>query len=248
MAKIVDEDSPTFGQAQMRADWPQFEDAIKAELDKCVENEVFDYIAFRDIPRSATLLPTKFVLTVKYDSLGAYVKHKARLVALGNLEKYQSRHTYAPTSHFRTFQLWLTICVARNLKIGGLDIESAFLSATINRDVYISFPATRGQDKTYAKLKKTLYGLSDSPRMFYDKLVACLIKAGFCVSQHDTCLIYRTCNMGFFIAVIHVDDFAFGYSTEAILEYFFVIAEVRVCDQSRITNVSLPWNEVNISE
>ena len=88
-------------------------------------------------------------------------------MALGNLEQYEFKNIYAPTSHFRTFQVWLTVCVAKQLKIGGLDIESAFLSATITRDVYISLPVTKGQDKKYAKLKKTLYGLSDSPRMFH---------------------------------------------------------------------------------
>ena len=40
------------------------------------------------------------------------------------------------------------------------------------------------------------------------------------MSKHDSCLVYKECEMGFFIAVIHVDDFAFGYSTEVVLEVF----------------------------
>ena len=56
--------------------------------------------------------------------------------------------------------------------------------------------------------------------MFHEKLVECLIRAGFIVSKHDSCLVYKECEMGFFIAVIHVDDFAFGYSTEVVMEFF----------------------------
>jgi hypothetical protein len=91
--------NPTLGKARHNEiDWPLWQEAIHKELTMLYDLDCYQQIRKRDIPRYAQIIQTKCDLKTKYDSLGSFIKRKARLVVLGNTERKDIYHeTYSPT-------------------------------------------------------------------------------------------------------------------------------------------------------
>eukprot|EP00957_Ditylum_brightwellii_P198837 15155770-Ditylum_brightwellii.AAC.1 len=85
------------------------------------------------------------------------------------------------------------------------DFSNAFPQADMKGDpVYVHLPPKmRGFPKDHAlKLNKSLCGQADAPKMWYDKLRACLEKRGFTVCKSDPCLFISKK----VICIYYVDD------------------------------------------
>jgi hypothetical protein len=64
-----------------------------------------------------------------------------------------------------------------------------------------------GKEHLVCKLKKSLYGLKQSPRLWYQKFDAFMKTQGYTRSNEDACLYTKTCSDGSFITLIlYVDD------------------------------------------
>ena len=59
-----------------------------------------------------------------------------------------------------------------------------------------------GTKKTCLKLKRSLYGLSVAPRLWYQHLWKALKELGLVASKHDPCLLFRKD----LIVICYVDD------------------------------------------
>jgi len=75
----------------------------------------------------------------------------------------------------------------------GLDTKQAnytcaLLNASITEDVYVHMPRGLKEQGNVLMLKRSLYGLWQSPRNFFDHLRENLIKVGFTQSDVDPCL------------------------------------------------------------
>ena len=77
-------DNPTLEQAKKRADWPEFQKAMEAELKQLRADKVYEEVQLQDIEKGINPIGTMWVLTVKRNTDGSIDKYKARLVALGN--------------------------------------------------------------------------------------------------------------------------------------------------------------------
>ena len=90
-----------------------------------------------------------------------------------------------------------------------MDIEGAYLEADLPEPIYMRLskdateslnslaPATYGRT-IVVKLKKALYGLVVSSKLWYDKLKGVLLKLGLTVHHYDSCVfvgVYRNANM-----------------------------------------------------
>jgi len=183
--------------------------AIETELATLKELDTYEVINFEDIPIGANIIPTKVVLRVKVTSEGEYVKHKARLVVIGCRDKMVISDLFAPTASSKSVSLIICLVVALGLFMCGLDIYGAFLIPEIKRNVYIELPKPLcGNKPVFWKLRRTLYGLADSPIEFYKHISGTLISSGFTCTISDPCVfIKRESETRFVIAVIYVDDF-----------------------------------------
>ena len=103
----------------------------------------------------------------------------------------------------------LTFILTNEWKTRVIDYTNAFPQANIDMDIYVEPPALfgskSGTDKVL-KLIKSLYGLKQSPRTFYQHLSTGLQKRGWTVSEIDPCLFMKK-DM---ICVIYVDDTIFA--------------------------------------
>ena len=221
--------NPTLGKARHNEiDWPLWQEAIHKELTMLYDLDCYQQIRKRDIPRYAQIIQTKCDLKTKYDSLGSFIKRKARLVVLGNTERKDIYHeTYSPTVNQKTINLMLAIAAHHNMILYGLDIFGAFITADIDEgdEVYVQLPKGLADDDEDGnaplwRLRKTLYGLNRSPLAFYSQLTNFLRANGYTRSQHDNCLFYKhnaEDNSRIFFC-IHVDDFAIAATNQSLIK------------------------------
>jgi hypothetical protein len=180
--KIRTHNNPTITQAKRSISWAQWKIAILNEFKNLLDKDTYTIIERKDIPAGANIIHTKMDLKIKYDSLGEFIKHKARLVVLGNLEPEDGRNDYAATANHKATGLLLAIPAKYNMELTGCDIEGAFLTAKIDEPIYIALPRglTDDDDKpTYACLNKSMYGLRRSPQLFQKELYHHLKSHGY---------------------------------------------------------------------
>jgi len=70
------------------------------------------------------------------------------------------------------------------------------------------------------KLKKSLYGLKQSPKAWYERLSNFLIKNDFKRGQVDTTLFRRTLEKNILVVYIYVDDIIFGSTNASLCKEF----------------------------
>jgi hypothetical protein len=84
----------------------------------------------------------KWVLKCKYNPNGAVARYKARLVALGFMQRIgiDCGDTYAPVSKYPTLRFLIAQCLAIKVTITHLDVTTAFLNADLEEEVWVSEP------------------------------------------------------------------------------------------------------------
>ena len=87
------------------------------------------------------------------------------------------------------------------------DVTAAFLHADLGEDenIFVAMPTGFKQKGKCLKLKKTLYGLRQSPRMFWKYLTAAMVACHMVPSKLDPCLFVGTQ----VLCICYVDDILF---------------------------------------
>ena len=121
------------------------------------------------LPDGANPISSKWIFTIKTDSLGIVVCYKSRRVARGHrqIEGIDLRETFSPTVSWNSVRLLLALTVTNNLIPLQLDIDMAYLYGDIEPGVVIFMtpPQRIKLSGSFAyRLKKSLYGLIQAGR------------------------------------------------------------------------------------
>ena len=104
-----------------------------------------------------------------------------------------------------------------------MDVKSAFLNGFINELVYVDQPSgfedPRCPNHVY-RLSKTLYGLKQALRAWYERLRDFLIEKGFTIGKVDTTLFTKKLDGEIFICQVYVNDIIFGSLNEDYYKEF----------------------------
>lgn len=184
------------------------QECLNAKIDEL--QKLLDFDVYTEVDDEGQVcISTTWVVTKKGEQV------KARLVARG-FEEVEDVQKDSPTVSKSTMRILMAVAVSKGWTIKGTDIKSAFLQGKeIQRDVYIKPPreAKRPTGKLW-KLKKTLYGLNDAARKFYDSIQEELINLAMLQSKVDPSLFYKVNNGEVIGAIItHIDDFMHCGST-----------------------------------
>jgi hypothetical protein len=172
-------------------------------------------------PADQKVLKTKWVYKVKRNLQGEIQRYKSRLVVQG----YQQRFlvdfidTFSSVLHRSSFRSFMSFAATKNLILRHIDIDTAFLNADMeeNIDIYIEQPAgfidNSKPDFVY-KLKKSLYGIKQAPRMWQKELSKFVVENLKFRPTSDPCIFTKE---GDYIA-IYVDDIILGSCYESKIE------------------------------
>ncbi|CAA0822344.1 cysteine-rich RLK (RECEPTOR-like protein kinase) 8 [Striga hermonthica] len=213
------EEPSTFAQAERDVSWRR---AMLEEMKAIEENETWELV---DPPPGCHPIGLKWVYKVKRDECGAIVKHKARLVARGFVQRegIDFEEVFAPVARMESVRLLLAMAAAKNWRIHHLDVKSAFLNGELAETVYVKQApgfVVKGEEHKVLRLRKALYGLRQAPRAWNAKLDATLVTLGFtrCATEHA--LYTRRRGKEELVVGVYVDDFIITGAREGDINGF----------------------------
>ncbi|GKA74626.1 retrovirus-related pol polyprotein from transposon TNT 1-94 [Tanacetum coccineum] len=104
-----------------------------------------------------------------------------------------------------------------------MDVKSAFLTGFIIEEVYVAQPPgfiDFAKPNHVYRLKKALYGLKQTPKAWYDRLKAFLIKHDYTMEMVDNTLFTKKKDPNLIIVQIYVDDIIFGSTCQEMCDDF----------------------------
>ena len=179
-------------------------EAIMKEITDMEQRGVWDVVDNSDVPRNRKPIGCRWVFELKRDG-----RHRARLVAQGfsQIPGVDFTDCFAPVVNDVTFRMLIVMMMVRNYECRMIDVETAFLHGDLDEEVYMRNPEgyDAGENKCL-KLKKATYGLSQSARQWWKKLVKTMKGFKFKLSIAEPCLLFKRTEEGICLIVIYVDD------------------------------------------
>eukprot|EP00253_Pinus_taeda_P007769 PITA_07769 len=102
-----------------------------------------------------------------------------------------------------------------------MDVKTKFLHGDLEEEIYMKQPegfAMKGKNELVCKLKKSLYGLKQSPRMWYQKFDIFIWGLGFTKSKADHCVYFRLIGDRVIYLVVYVDDMLLAGNDKEIIQ------------------------------
>lgn len=182
----------------------QWKQAADAEYQSLMENNTWELVK---LPKGRKAIGCKWVFRVKYSSSGQVERFKGRLVAQGYSQKYGIDYdeTFSPVARYSSIRALLAMAVKKKMQIHQMDVVTAFLNGDLREDLYMRQPpgyAQPGKEEHVCKLKRSLYGLKQSPRCWNEKLREYLTTLEFKESGADPCVFIRREQ----VIAVYVDD------------------------------------------
>ena len=194
--------------------------AMEQEMKSLKENKVWELV---ELPKDQKIIGSKWVYKLKSGPDGSIERYKARLVAQGFSQKHGTDYdeTFCPVVRLESLCTMIALAVQHGLNLHQLDVTTAFLNGKPEEEVYMrqteGFIA-KGQEHLVCKLKKSIYGLKQSPRCWNTVLDDQLKDMGFVQSASDPC-VYKDSGGEMFLIGVYVDDIILaGKSDKSIKE------------------------------
>jgi len=139
---------------------------VNEEVNAMVKNGTWE---ITDLPHEKNFIGCKQIFMVKTKADGSIERYKARLVAKGFTQTYgiDYEETFAPIAKLNTIRILLSLAANLEWPLHQLDVKNAFLNGNLEDEVYMDI--TQGLQNSsninkVCRLKKSLYGLKQSPR------------------------------------------------------------------------------------
>ena len=186
---------------------------MSKEIEELESHGTWTVIKKSSLPRGANLLPSTWAFKIKRHPDGRMRKHKARFCCRGDTQiaGVDFFESYAPVVAWSTVRMVMNIAIQQGWATRQVDFSNAFVQATLEEEVYLEMPAMfsdenlLGAEPTVLKLNKSLYGLVQAPRSWYQHLQKGLDDLDFKPSPLDPAMYY---GRGM-ILITYVDDTLF---------------------------------------
>ncbi|RVX10513.1 Retrovirus-related Pol polyprotein from transposon RE1 [Vitis vinifera] len=165
-----------------------------------------------DLPIAVRKVGCRWVYAVKVGPDGQVDRLKARLVAKGYTQVYGSDYgdTFSPVAKIASVRLLLSMAAMCSWPLYQLDIKNAFLHGDLAEEVYMEQPpgfVAQGESGLVCRLRRSLYGLKQSPRAWFSRFSSVVQEFGMLRSTADHSVFYHHNSLGQCIyLVVYVDD------------------------------------------
>ena len=178
-------------------------------MDSLRKHNVYKLVKMSSVLKEEKIIGSRVVFKQKVDG-----RFKARLVVQGYVQEagVDYGRSYAPVCRIGSIRTVLAIACEHGWPVWQMDVVVAFLQAHIDKDVYVN-PAPghdprdlkTGEVMVY-KLERSLYGLAQSPVLWYDTIDGVLIVIGFSPTHSDPCVYVHGSGNTLIILTLYVDD------------------------------------------
>lgn len=185
----------------------EFTLAASREIQELTKKGTYKWVSKQAV--TTTPLPLLWVFKYKFDTDGYLTKFKARLCVRGDLQSTE-QDTYAATLAARTFRALMAVSAAFDLENHQYDAVNAFLNSRLNETIHCHPPEGFETLDRYWLLLQALYGLKQSPLLWYTDFTIALEELGLRAVSGVNCLFVND----FLILFFYVDDIVILYSKQ----------------------------------
>lgn len=185
--------------------------ANEEEMESFRKNQVLEGVL--PLPKGKKAIGCKWIYKRKDDNseLGG-IRYKARLVAKGYAQKegVDYNEIFSPVVKHTSIRVLLSAVAHGDLELEQLDVKTAFLHGDLEEEIYMRQPEgykVEGKEDHVYRLRKSIYGLKQSPRQWYKRFDSFMLKHGYSRSEYDCCVYIRKLPGGEYIyLLLYVDD------------------------------------------
>lgn len=184
--------------------------AMSEEMEALRKNSVWELVPK---PKGRHIVGSKWVYRKK-EAINKIEepKYKARLVAKGFSQKegIDYDEIFSPVVRHTSIRVLLAMVAQFDMELEQMDVKTAFLHGDLKELIYMVQPEgfkEVGKEDHVCRLKKSLYGLKQSPRQWYLRFDTFMLRVGYTRCDHDHCAYFRVLDDGLFVLLmLYVDD------------------------------------------
>ncbi|RVW29613.1 Retrovirus-related Pol polyprotein from transposon TNT 1-94 [Vitis vinifera] len=199
-----------FGKSTHKAlSHPGWRQAMVDEMAALHSNGTWDLVV---LPSGKSTIGCRWVYAVKVGPDGQVDRLKACLVAKGYTQVYGSDYgdTFSPVAKIASVRLLLSMAAMCSWPLYQLDIKNVFLHGDLAEEVYMEQPpgfVAQGESGLVCRLCRSLFGLKQSPRAWFDRFSSVVQEFGMLCSTADYSVFYHHNSLRQCIyLVVYVDD------------------------------------------
>ncbi|KAL0321779.1 UNVERIFIED_CONTAM: Retrovirus-related Pol polyprotein from transposon TNT 1-94 [Sesamum calycinum] len=145
--------------------------AMKEEMKSLHDNKTWILVPK---PKDASIVDCKWIFKIKQENNSS--RFKARLVAKGftQTEGVDYTEIFSPVVKYTTVRIILALVAHYDWELKQMDVKTAFLHGDLHEQIYMNQPCGFIDKKNpdhVCLLKKSLYGLKQSPRQWNKNLI-----------------------------------------------------------------------------
>ncbi|TQD71560.1 hypothetical protein C1H46_042906, partial [Malus baccata] len=187
---------------------PKWKKAMIEEMEALRKNSTWELVA---LPEGKKPVGCRWVFTVKHKADGSVERYKARLVAKGYTQTYgiDYQETFAPVAKINTIRVLMSLAANLGWPLRQFDVKNAFLHGDLDEEVYMDLPpgfTTTCDIGKVCRLRKSLYGLKQSPRAWFGRFAQSMRSYGFKQTQADHTLFLKHDRGKLTALIVYVDD------------------------------------------
>lgn len=183
--------------------------AIDSELASLAENETW---TITSLPGGRKPVGSKWVFKIKLKADGSVARYKGRVMAKGysQIPGVDYDDTFSPVVKLTTLRLFVALAAVHDFELEQLDVKTTFLYGKLQEDIYMEVPEgvpiPADISRPVCHLKKTIYGLKQSPRAWYSRIDAYLQALGYVSIHADSNVYIKREGTNFVAVAVYVDD------------------------------------------
>ena len=213
------EEPTTVNEALNGPDNEQWKRALDNEYSSHIKNNTW---TLTNLPKGHKAIDCRWVFKVKYKADGSVERHKARLVAKGCSQKpgLDYEETFSPVGKYTSIRTLLAIANQLNLEVHQMDVSTAFLNGKLEEEIYMSQPegyVKEGKEELVCKLNKSIYGLKQSSRCWFNTIDEFLENSGYTKSSSDPCIYIKREGEDITLIALYVDDLIPARNSKSML-------------------------------
>ncbi|KAJ0482376.1 putative RNA-directed DNA polymerase [Helianthus annuus] len=184
--------------------------AMHNEMESLHRNGTWDLVP---IPKRKRPVKCKWVYKLKEPvNPTEKPRYKARLVAKGysQIPGIDYTDVYSPVVKHTSIRVLLGLVASNDYELEQLDVTTTFLNSELEEEIFMQKPegfVVPGKENYVCKLNKSLYGLKQSPRQWYERFDSFMTSHEFKRCTCDSCVYNKNCDDGSMIyLLLYVDD------------------------------------------